>query len=113
MAAFCNFCPKRIKRQIRLLGINQGRNHRENLGATAPMVGRICPPGWNRVKVSENLGATAVAPVAPVDTSLRRPIYPKTLRIRFARLRFKLPARGHLALSELNSTGTELVQHDR
>ena len=28
------------------------------------------PPGWNRVKVSENLGATAVAPVAPVDTSL-------------------------------------------
>ena len=34
------------------------------------MVGRICPPGWNRVKVSENLGATAVAPVAPVDTSL-------------------------------------------
>ena len=28
-------------------------------------------PGWNRVKVSENLGATAVAPVAPVVTSLR------------------------------------------
>ena len=28
------------------------------------------PPGWNRVKVSENLGATLVAPVAPVDTSL-------------------------------------------
>ena len=26
------------------------------------------PPGWNRVRVSENLGATAVAPVAPVDT---------------------------------------------
>ena len=35
------------------------------------MVGRICPPpGCDRVKVSENLGATAVAPVAPVDTSL-------------------------------------------
>ena len=34
------------------------------------MVGRICPPGWNRVKVSENLGATAVALVAPVDTCL-------------------------------------------
>ena len=35
------------------------------------MVGRICPPpGWDRVKVSENLGATAVAPVAPADTSL-------------------------------------------
>ena len=46
---------------------DQGHNHRENLGATAPMVGRICPPGWNRVKVSENLGSTAVAPVAPVD----------------------------------------------
>ena len=34
------------------------------------MVGRICPPGGDRVKVSENLGATAFAPVAPVDTSL-------------------------------------------
>ena len=45
---------------------NQGRNHRENLGATTLMVGRICPPSWNKVKVSENLGATAVAPVAPV-----------------------------------------------
>jgi hypothetical protein len=21
-------------------------------------MGRICPPGWNRVKVSENLGVT-------------------------------------------------------
>ena len=29
------------------------------------MVGRIYPPGWNRIKVSENLGATPVAPVAP------------------------------------------------
>ena len=28
------------------------------------------PPGGDRVKVSENLGATTVAPVAPVDTSL-------------------------------------------
>ena len=28
------------------------------------------PLGWNRVKVSENLGVTAVAPIAPVDTSL-------------------------------------------
>ena len=27
-------------------------------------------PGGDRVKVSENLGATEVAPVAPVDTSL-------------------------------------------
>ena len=50
----------------------QGRNHGENLVATSAMVGRICPPpGGDRVKVSENLGATAVAPVAPVDTSLR------------------------------------------
>ena len=48
----------------------QGRNQRENLGSTSAMVGRICPPGWDRVKVSENLGATAVAPVAPADTSL-------------------------------------------
>jgi hypothetical protein len=34
--------------------------------------GRIYPPppGWNRVKVSENLGATAVAPVTPAVTSL-------------------------------------------
>ena len=39
-----------------------------NLGATVPMMGRICPPGGNRVK--ENLGATAVGPVAPVDTFL-------------------------------------------
>jgi hypothetical protein len=50
--------------------IKQGLNHRENLGATAPMVGRICPHGWKRVKISENLGMTADAPVAPVDTLL-------------------------------------------
>ena len=50
---------------------SQGRNHGENLGSTSVMVGRICPPpGWDRVKVSENLGATAIAPVAPADTSL-------------------------------------------
>ena len=30
------------------------------------------PPGWDRAKVSENLGATLVAPVAPADTSLTR-----------------------------------------
>ena len=40
------------------------------LAATYAMVGRICPLGRDRVKVSENLGATAVAPVAPVVTSL-------------------------------------------
>ena len=28
------------------------------------------PPGGDMVKVSENLGPTSVAPVAPVDTSL-------------------------------------------
>ena len=28
------------------------------------------PPGWNRIKVSENLGATAVVLVAPLVTSL-------------------------------------------
>ena len=45
-------------------------DRRENLDATSAMVGRICPPGGDRVKVSENLGATWVAPVAPADTSL-------------------------------------------
>ncbi len=45
----------------------QRRNHSEYLGLTSAMVGRTCPPpGWDRVKVSENLGA----PVAPADTSL-------------------------------------------
>ena len=35
----------------------QGCNHGKNLLATVPMVGRICPSGLNRVKVSENLGS--------------------------------------------------------
>ena len=49
----------------------KGRNHGENLVATSGMVGRICPPpGGDRVKVSQILGATWVAPVAPVDTSM-------------------------------------------
>ena len=39
-------------------GTGQGHNHRENLDATSAMVGRICPPGGDRVKLSENLGAT-------------------------------------------------------
>ena len=42
------------------------------------MVGRIClhPPGGDRIKViSENLGATAVVPVAPVDTSLSNSVF--------------------------------------
>ena len=37
----------------------------------AAEVARDVTAGWNRVKVSENLGATPVAPVAPVDTSLK------------------------------------------
>ena len=51
---------------------SMGRNHRQNLDATSAMVGRICPPPpvGDRVKVSKNLGATSVAPVAPVVTSL-------------------------------------------
>ena len=55
--------------------IYQGRNRRENLDATSAMVGKICPPpspGGDRVKVSENLGATSVTPVTPVDTSLTK-----------------------------------------
>ena len=43
--------------------IPQGRNHREKFSCD------LCD-GGDRVKVSENLGATAVVPVAPVDTSL-------------------------------------------
>ena len=40
------------------------------LAVTSVIVGTICPLGWDRVKVSENLGATAVAPVTSVVTSL-------------------------------------------
>ena len=42
------------------------------------------PLGWNRVKVSENLGATTVVPVAPAVTSLimNRLKYSKKFRIR-------------------------------
>ena len=40
---------------------------------------KSAPHGWGRVKVSENLGATAVVPVAPADTSLYGiPSYPRT-----------------------------------
>ena len=54
----------------------------ENLVATSAMVGRIWPHGGDRVKVSENLGATAVAPIAPVDTSLYvfKPVSKVTLK---------------------------------
>ena len=37
--------------------------------ASAMLGQNLPPPGW-KVKVSENLGATTVAPVAPADTSL-------------------------------------------
>ena len=72
--AKCNSCKGMIQEwsneePVRRKANSQGRNQKENLGATGPMVGRICPPGWNRV--SENLGATSVTPVAPVDTSLQ------------------------------------------
>ena len=48
----------------------QGRNCGKILAVTSAMVGKNLPPfGWDRVKVSENLGATAVAPVTPAVTS--------------------------------------------
>ena len=31
-------------------------NRGEIFGATSAMLGRICPPGWSRVKASENVG---------------------------------------------------------
>ena len=37
-------------------------------------------PGGDRVKVSENLGATSVAPVAPVDTSLHLFLFLSSLK---------------------------------
>ena len=41
----------------------QERNHGKILAATSAMVGRICPLGYDRIKVCQNLGATKVAPV--------------------------------------------------
>ena len=56
----------------------QGRNHGKNLGATKALDLRcyFCncgqnqppPPCCNRVRVSQNLGVTLVAPVAPAVT---------------------------------------------
>ena len=46
------------------------------------------PPGWNRVKVTENLDATDVVPDAPVDTSLHleaSPYVTTSLRISWTR----------------------------
>ena len=60
---FCLIKLNYFKKQRSL----QGRNHGKNLAVTSAMVGRICPPGGDRVKVSENLGVTSVA---LVNTSL-------------------------------------------
>ena len=75
------FCKTKLKTCVNLsvvqgqtaLHINnqvQGRNHWKMLAATSSIMGRICPLGWDRVKVSENLGVTTVVPVAPVVISL-------------------------------------------
>ena len=50
----------------------QGRNQGENLVASSAMQwwAKSAPPGGDRLKIPENFGATAVLPVAPVDTSL-------------------------------------------
>ena len=45
----------------------------QNLPLPPPLCA-ICP-AWNRVKVSENLGATAVVPVAPVDMGMNSKKY--------------------------------------
>ena len=68
----CNNSLHRREDRGQLCNPIQGRNHKENLGSTSAMVGKIAlpPPGWDRVRVSENLGATSVALVDPVDTSL-------------------------------------------
>ena len=58
---------------------SQGCIHREIFGASFAVAGRICPPNWNRVKVFENLGATAVIPFALVGTSLHQKTKPETL----------------------------------
>ena len=39
---------------------SQGRNHDFFLGKQRQWVGIICPFGWDRVNVSENLGKVAV-----------------------------------------------------
>ena len=58
MSEIENQTGRTAQRTRRVCSIMQGRNQGENLVS------------GDMVKVSENLGATAVAPVAPVDTSL-------------------------------------------
>ena len=51
---------------FKLIHNTQGRNRGKFLQWWA----ESAPLGWDRVKVSENLGATSVPPVVPVVTSL-------------------------------------------
>ena len=66
------------------------------------------PPGGDRVKVSENLGATSVAPVAPMDTSLQSPMDSKKKKS----LTFVLRASifGVLVPDDLCKKGEKLVK---
>ena len=68
------------------------------------MVGRICPPGRDRVKVSENLGATSVAPVASVDTPVYTCIFDVALKRRheWRSNNLRVPE-GHTIRMSLNS----------
>ena len=74
-------------------------------------------PGGDRVKVSENLGATSVAPFAPVDTSLHRvrwtfsKIFSQTFRLLFWRIFLEKFTTGHLieALPLLSSPNHRIV----
>ena len=68
------------------------------------MVGRICPsPGGNRVKVSENLGATSVALVAPAVTSLTLPVVAAEVVAKKA-LNHYLPILMVIAITHVNTT---------
>ena len=49
---------------------SQRCNHGEIFGATSAMVGQnLPPPGWNRVKVSENSPVTPAVFVPPKDSN--------------------------------------------
>ena len=66
-----------IPKDLRTLKTNfekaDGLGTRENVSCDLCDGGQNLPPmvGIGLIKLSENLGATAVAPVAPVDTSLQ------------------------------------------
>ena len=57
---------------------SQGCIHREIFAVSSAVVGRICLPEWNRVKVFENLDATAVTPFTLVGTCLHQKTKSKT-----------------------------------